>query len=326
MKSSVLLGLLCAAGALASPLDKRVYVTDVVVVTVTTTVTDEPTAAPTSTAVTSAVVTSEPVQKIPAPAPTSSQAPTPAPAPLVAYEKPAPEQPAPVAVSSSSTSTSFSSETTQSSTALAYSSAWTFSSAATFSQTLAPVPAPATTLSTTTAAPAPTAPLASGYQSLILYNHNIHRSNHSVDSLTWSADLEASAQALAQKCVYQHDTSINGGGYGQNIGYGISADNIGEMITNLMYNNEEGYFSPYYGQSQPSMADFDKWGHFTQIVWKGTTQVGCATVTCNGLGNVDSSSPLPFTVCNYSPPGNYDGEYADNVLKPLGQPFYAVSS
>lgn len=117
-------------------------------------------------------------------------------------------------------------------------------------------------------------------------------------------------------------SSIDGGGYGQNIGYGVDENQIGVMITNLMYNNEIGYFPLPYGQPSPSMQYFEQWGHFSQIVWKSTTHVGCATVMCNGLGNIDSSSPLPFTVCNYSPPGNYNGEYADNVLEPLGEAVY----
>lgn len=116
------------------------------------------------------------------------------------------------------------------------------------------------------------------------------------------------------------------------------------MITDLMYNNEFGYFNGLYGEANPDMTHFENWGHFSQIVWKGTTHVGCATVVCNSLGNVDSSEPLPFTVCNYSPPGkirsfpisvqqivdieipgNYAGQYADNVGEPLGQPFFSVA-
>jgi hypothetical protein len=75
------------------------------------------------------------------------------------------------------------------------------------------------------------------------------------------------------------------------------------MITNLMYNDEMGFFEALYGEASPDMSNFDAWGHFSQIVWKGTTHVGCATVTCKSLGNVDSSVALPFTVCNYSPAG-----------------------
>lgn len=64
-----------------------------------------------------------------------------------------------------------------------------------------------------------------------------------------------------------------------------------------------GYYENLYGQANPDMSLFEKWGHFSQIVWKGTEQVGCATVVCDSLGNVDSTEPLPFTVCNYSPAG-----------------------
>ena len=47
-------------------------------------------------------------------------------------------------------------------------------------------------------------------------------------------------------------------------------------------------------------------GHYTQIVWKTTTSVGCALVTCT------TNSPFPaqygtswgFAVCDYAPPGN----------------------
>lgn len=64
---------------------------------------------------------------------------------------------------------------------------------------------PATTMATTTSQ-APAASPTNAYQSTALYNHNVHRSNHSCSSLDWDAKLEQSALTLANKCVYQHDT------------------------------------------------------------------------------------------------------------------------
>lgn len=82
-----------------------------------------------------------------------------------------------------------------------------------------------------------------------------------------------------------------------------------------MYEEEEPLFAQFYGQASPDMSDFTEWGHFTQIVWKSTKEVGCFTYTCDYLDTAKASNS-PFTVCNYSPPGNYGGEYADNVLAP----------
>ena len=58
----------------------------------------------------------------------------------------------------------------------------------------------------------------------------------------------------------------------------------------------------------------------TQIVWTNTTSVGCATVDCSasGLANTGGNVSPYFTVCNYYPPGNYEGEYANSVLAPRG--------
>ncbi|KAJ6117898.1 PR-1-like protein [Penicillium sp. IBT 18751x] len=173
---------------------------------------------------------------------------------------------------------------------------------------------------------AATATTADAYQHDVLFHHNIHRRNHSAPSVNWSTDLETSARALAAKCVYEHDTSIDGGGYGQNIGYGVEASQIGVMLTNLMYNDEMEFFPTPYGEPAPSMTDFAKWGHFSQIIWRGTTHVGCATVVCDGLRNVDFSGSLPFTVCNYFPAGNCAGEYSYSVLTPRGHAVYIASS
>ena len=42
-------------------------------------------------------------------------------------------------------------------------------------------------------------------------------------------------------------------------------------------------------------------GHFTQVVWKNSTKLGCAVAG----GNV---------CCRYTPPGNYLGQYTNNVF------------
>lgn len=45
-----------------------------------------------------------------------------------------------------------------------------------------------------------------------------------------------------------------------------------------------------------------EWGHFTQVVWRDTTRIGCFMTDCwaNWNGNRFLAK---YTVCNYSPPG-----------------------
>jgi hypothetical protein len=76
------------------------------------------------------------------------------------------------------------------------------------------------------------------------------------------------------------------------------------MITNAMYNDEMVKYEPFYGVESPT--DFHSWGHFTQIVWKGTQKVGCYTHKCGALVDPNHYEPVAnveYTVCNYSPPG-----------------------
>jgi pathogenesis-related protein 1 len=47
-------------------------------------------------------------------------------------------------------------------------------------------------------------------------------------------------------------------------------------------------------------------GHYTQIVWKATTAVGCALVACT-TGSPTGGGNWQFAVCDFSPPGNYIG-------------------
>lgn len=189
-------------------------------------------------------------------------------------------------------------------------------------------------------APAPAAPQApaggsysgagqatpADYSEAVVAHHNAHRANHSAPALSWDAGLAATAEKIASSCVYAHDTATDGGGYGQNIAAGAPASNISSVITELFYNNEVENFASLFGQSTPSNINdhsaFDGWGHFSQIVWKSTTKIGCATYDCSGRGlaNTGGSVPPHFTVCNYSPAGNFLGEFAENVGQSLGYP------
>ena len=49
-------------------------------------------------------------------------------------------------------------------------------------------------------------------------------------------------------------------------------------------------------------------GHFSQVVWKGSTKLGI------GMAEIDENGmKCTYIVGRYKPAGNYGGEYAENV-------------
>ncbi|KAK4177309.1 CAP domain-containing protein [Triangularia setosa] len=196
------------------------------------------------------------------------------------------------------------------------------------------VEAPAPVVSTPAPAPVKveTPAVSDDYQKAVLESHNVHRFNHSAGALEWGQQYADSAKVLAERCKFEHDTSINGGGYGQNLAMWASSGQVAKVnragaaaraISNGWYNNELELFpASEYGRADPSaqaQRTFKDWGHFTQVVWKDSKQVGCFTALCPAgtiVGNMESL----YTVCNYFPVGNMGGAYGKNVLPPLGQP------
>jgi len=160
------------------------------------------------------------------------------------------------------------------------------------------------------------------YSEITVAHHNFHRANHSSPDIVWDNGLAGIAADIAATCNYQHNVTAGGGGYGQNIAAGVKPDNISAIITDLFYNGEVNYYNGLYGASQPDMTNFEHWGHFSQVVWKSTTKVGCATHDCSskGLAQTGSNVAPYFTVCNYGTPGNYANEYGANVLASLKKP------
>lgn len=55
-------------------------------------------------------------------------------------------------------------------------------------------------------------------------------------------------------------------------------------------------------------------GHYTQLVWKNTTSVGCGATQCSNDG--PNGVKGWFLVCEYSPRGNVVGAFSENVGKP----------
>ncbi|MEO6012484.1 MAG: CAP family protein [Devosia sp.] len=126
----------------------------------------------------------------------------------------------------------------------------------------------------------------------VLSAHNALRAKHGVPPLSWSGKLAATAQEWANACVFEHRT---GSGLGENLAQGDGFPM--SQFVNDWY-NEIGQ----YDFNNPGFSDGT--GHFTQVVWKSTKHVGCGVAQCSGGA---------LLVCNYSPAGNLEGAYPENV-------------
>ncbi|KAL7621534.1 hypothetical protein AAE478_008859 [Parahypoxylon ruwenzoriense] len=179
----------------------------------------------------------------------------------------------------------------------------------------------------------PQEPANEDFNSAAVYHHNIHRSNHSSSELLWSDTLAGYAANTAATCKMAHDMNQGNGGYGQNLAnwaessgaFSLGATGAVKMaITDMWYNGEFNKFLPqFYGESTPDMSTFESWGHYSQLIWKSSEQVGCASQYCE-KGTMYDDFDAWFTVCNYGPAGNVGGAYGDNVLQPLGKSIVVV--
>lgn len=136
-------------------------------------------------------------------------------------------------------------------------------------------------------------PTPSQVQNEALSTHNHFRAQHRAPALTWDSTLAKYAAQYASHCEFKHSH----GPYGENIAAGYPS--VTTAIT-AWYNEQQNYDYQQPGFSMQT-------GHFTQVVWKGSTRLGCASVPCDGK----NGTPGNYVVCEYNPPGN---NIADNNI------------
>ncbi|XP_067002477.2 venom allergen 5.02-like [Anabrus simplex] len=140
--------------------------------------------------------------------------------------------------------------------------------------------------------------------------------------LTWSDELASIAQRWADQCEYQHDTCRNTETYWW-VGQNIAISNSWPCDT--LPNSPDWKFPMDSWYSE--VKDFDKsiitkyrstsaqTGHYTQIVWANTSEIGCGyTAFFGGQGSQKKCSQ--YYVCNYGMGGNI----IDQEVYKIGSP------
>ena len=149
---------------------------------------------------------------------------------------------------------------------------------------------------------ATTPALANDYKRAWLDAHNVERAEFGVHPLSWSEDLESEAREwadnLARDQIMRHSNYGERGGKGENLWMGTAGYYTAEQMI-AHFAEEKQYF--FHGRF-PEVSTTGDWGdvgHYTQVVWRDTQEVGCAVATAAGND---------VLVCRYWPAGNIWGQ------------------
>jgi len=125
--------------------------------------------------------------------------------------------------------------------------------------------------------------------------HNKVRADVGVGPLQWSEDLARYAQQCADHlaatgCSMAHRTQHR---YGENLFQGTAGRYTAVDAAKAWETEKKDYAGGILTEGNWHPA-----GHYTQMVWRDTTTLGCGQSTC---------SQTLIVTCNYAPPGNYIG-------------------
>lgn len=171
------------------------------------------------------------------------------------------------------------------------------------------------TAATPTPTPAATAPTPTPVDTLasnLLDQHNsVRRAEHAgLPDLTWSNELAAFAQTWATHLANDNNCGLtHRSGSERQLGGATTGENLFAGWVSSAYSGYRWSAADVIASWSGEKADYDfatkscaagkACGHYTQIVWKTTTAVGCGRARC-AQGEV--------WVCNYLPAGNYVGQ------------------
>ena len=116
-----------------------------------------------------------------------------------------------------------------------------------------------------------------------------------IPPLTWSSTVAAAAEAWASQCNFSHNTM----GYGQNI-YASTGGSTPEQVVAAWVSEDKDY--NYADNSCSNVC-----GHYTQVVWRDSTELGCGVQSCT-TGSPFGGGSWQIYVCDYDPPGNFVGQ------------------
>jgi pathogenesis-related protein 1 len=141
-------------------------------------------------------------------------------------------------------------------------------------------------------------------QAAMLSAHNRWRADVGSPALVWSEKLANIAQGWAdhlnqENCAMYHSNN----GYGENI-YQASplmwSDGRRDFQHKSPKEVTDAWGSEIKDYNYASNSCSGVCGHYTQLVWKSTKEVGCAMSVCGDNGQI--------WVCSYYPPGNVVGQ------------------
>ena len=131
-----------------------------------------------------------------------------------------------------------------------------------------------------------------GFSRDMVSAHNQIRAQVGVPPLVWSDRLEAVAEDWAKTLLSRREFSHRPNGkLGENLFAIMGARASSTEVIRAWADESRNY-------DYRSNRCRDVCGHYTQIVWRDSKQVGCA---------VARDSRREIWVCNYDPPGNWVG-------------------